>query len=156
MARDSHCHVVLCACPCKKKEKMHGDRCGRGRRAYAHNRVDFPLRHTNSDGMGSRGVALVALVATPLSEKNVLLNYRLGRLERKAPINARLRQSGRDKRYKQGSGINANKRSINANKRKRNYSSVCSMCKAAANRVPRLVYTGPPKGMWVFMSGATE
>ena len=42
----------------------------------------------------------------------------------KAPINARLRQSGRDKRYKQGSGINANKRSINANKRKRNYSSV--------------------------------
>jgi len=108
--------------------------------------------------MGSRGVALVALVATPLSEKNVLLNYTLGRLERKAPINARLRQSGRDKRYKPGSGMNPNKRSINANKRKRNYSSVCSMCKAAANRVPmpRLVYTGPPKGMWVFMSGATE
>jgi hypothetical protein len=47
-----------------------------------------------------------------------------GALPYKAPINARLRQSGRDKRYKQGSGINANKRSINANKRKRNYSSV--------------------------------
>ena len=79
---------------------------------------------------------------------------------RKAPMNARSRQSGRDKRHEQGSGTNANKQATNANERKRNYSSVsvCSTrtCKAAANRVPRLVYTGPPKGMWVFMSGATE
>ena len=35
----------------------------------------------------------------------------------RAPINARLWQIGRDKRYKQGSGINANKQAVNANKR---------------------------------------